>query len=226
MEKQRKELVKYQGRKDGTPETGNVGTFPAKNKASPANTGIGAGVATLAAASIGIATGTLPLALAAALPFATGAMVPLIGKHLILPVNKKTKPVSIVSETWKTRPKANLVKWLMQSSDTSLDTVASYLDCTVNYLNNKLTRDSFSFDDLILIAYACGYTFVLTDNNEEIQSENSFRVDLLDYFGNSDPAKLERISRIEDEKQNAIREEYEKKKAELERMKAEYGFED
>ena len=152
-----------------------------------------------------------------------------------LPVNKQTEPVNLVSETWKDRPKSNMVKWLMRRSGVSPDKIAKYLGCSVNYLNNKLSRDSFSLDDLIIISYACGYTFVLLDNNEESTSANSFRIDLLEYFNADDNddernkqnrTVLDRISKLEAEKKATKRAEYERKKAELERMKVENGFED
>lgn len=180
--------------------------------------------AALALASLGVAAGAIPVI--STLPLAASVLCTLVARYRALPVNKKTEPVDVVSETWKDRPKANMVKWLMQHSDTSLETVAAYLGCSTNYLNNKLTRDSFSFDDLILVAYACGYTFVLTDNNEEVKSANSYRVDLLNYFANSDSAALERVFTLGEKKQEAMREEYEKKKAELARIREEYGFEE
>ena len=177
------------------------------------------GSATLPAASaIALTSGAAPFSFGA---LAVGAALSaLLKSHSALPVNKKIAPVETVSETWSDRPKANMVKWLMKRSGTSLDTVAEYLGCTVNYLNNKLTRDSFSFEDLILVAYACGYTFTLV-NNEKVDEADSFRVDLFQHFAISEPKVLERINRMEEEKIKAAREEYEQKKAELERMKAE-----
>ena len=174
-------------------------------------------------ANVGVATGTLnPVAGAVV---AAGSLLSAIYKSL--PVNKKIAPLEPVSNTWKNRPKANMVKWMMKQSGTSLDKIAAYLGCSVSYLNNKLTRESFSFEDLLLAAYACGYTFVLVNNNEEISSEDSFRVDLLSHFDNEEGEKvLARINAIEEAKKQAKRAEYEAKKAELERMKAEYGFED
>ena len=123
-----------------------------------------------------------------------------------------------------------MVKWLMKRSGVGLDTIADYLGCSVSYLNTKLARDSFSFEDLILVAYACGYTFTLTDNAGE--DEAVYRVDILKHFDISDPKVWERINAIEERilTQNQRREEYEKKKAaleaELERMKEEYGIKD
>ena len=158
-------------------------------------------------ANVGVATGTLnPVAGAVV---AAGSLLSAIYKSL--PVNKKIAPLEPVSNTWKNRPKANMVKWMMKQSGTSLDKIAAYLGCSVSYLNNN----------------ACGYTFVLVNNNEEISSEDSFRVDLLSHFDNEEGEKvLARINAIEEAKKQAKRAEYEAKKAELERMKAEYGFED
>ncbi|MCR5089099.1 MAG: hypothetical protein K6C08_06270 [Oscillospiraceae bacterium] len=156
----------------------------------------------------------------------TAAMLSLTKAYSSLPVNKKLSSVDVVSDTWKSRSKANTVKWLMQHSDTSLEKVAEYLGCTVHYLNNKLTRDSFSYEDMILIAYACGYTYVLVNNNEEADIPDSYRVDLIGHFQNGAPETLKRIAEIEEKARNGKREEYERKKAELEKMKKEYGFED
>ena len=179
--------------------------------------------------SIGVATVAAATAIptVASFPLAAGVFGFLAAKYLALPINKNLEPVNVVSETWKDRPKANMVKWMMQRSGMTPKALAKYFGYSENYFNNKLTRDSFSFDDLVIIAYACGYSFVLAENNGEATSENSFRVDLLNYFNNKEGINtLERISGIEEEKQKIKREEYEKKKAELERMKAEYGFED
>lgn len=178
----------------------------------------------LGLASLGVASGVVPAA--STIPLAAGVIYSLIKKYRSLPVNKNTAHVETVSDTWKTRPKANMIKWLMKQSGTSLESVAEHLGCSVSYLNNKLNRDSFSLDDLILAAYACGYSFVLVKNDELIDYPAMCRLDLLEYFRYSDPEVLKRINAIEEGVQKARREEYEQKKAELERMKKEYGFED
>ena len=159
----------------------------------------------------------------------------LMAKYTNFLINKKTAPVNPVSDTWKARPKANMVKWMMKQSGVGLETIAEHLGCQVNYLNTKLARDSFSFEDLIIVAYACGYTFVLANNNGG--EEPVFRVDIIRHFENREPEVLERINAIEEraqtqaarreeyEKRKAeIEEEYAKQKAELERMRAEYGI--
>lgn len=171
----------------------------------------------------------------AALTVAGMVLASFMTKYRSFKINNKTAPVNPVSDTWKSRPKANMVKWMMKQSDVSLDTIADHLGCTVSYLNTKLARDSFSFEDLIIVAYACGYTFVLANNNGE--DEPVYRVDIIRHFENSDPEALERINTIEEKAQlqAARREEYEKKKAEIEqeyekkmselaKMREEYGI--
>ena len=134
------------------------------------------------------------------------------------------KYVDIISKTWVKRRKSNLVKMMMKDTNTSLDTLAKYLGCTKQYLNNKLNRDSFSFDDLIIIAYACDYTFSLTrDDNNKIYV---YSIDAVEHFKGYDNNTLERITRLKKGIKDRRREEYEQKKAELEQMRIEYGFKD
>ncbi len=191
-----------------------MGAYRKKSTVSLADT------ATVAGA---IATSVIPVA-ASSFAVANTVMA-LLRKYNSLPVNKNIAPVNSVSDTWKSRPKANLVKWLMKESGTSLETVAAHIGCSVSYLNNKLTRESFSFEDLLLAAYACGYTFALIKNDVELENSALHRVDLLEHF-NNDPDVLKRINIIEEKTQKVKREEYEKKKAELDRLRKEYGFED
>lgn len=133
-------------------------------------------------------------------------------KYNSFKINEKTAPVDPVSEKWKTRPKANMVKWMMKQSGVGLESIAEHLGCSISYVNTKLARDSFSFEDLIIIAYACGFTFVLADNKGE--GEAVYRVDLIRHFENNEPEVLERIDQIEERAQK--RDEYEKEKAEME----------
>ena len=202
----------------------------ARNTARASGFALGAGLSTAAAAATIGTAAALPVIGPATIAVGSLAVTSLLKKYGSFAVNKKTAPVDPVSDTWKARPKANMVKWLMKQSGVGLDTIAEYLGCSVSYLNTKLARDSFSFEDLILAAYACGYTFTLADNNGE--GEAVYRVDILRHFENKAPEVLERIDAIEEDTQTQKqrREEYEKKKAELEaeleRMKEEYGVED
>ena len=134
--------------------------------------------------------------------------------------------VEPVSETWEDRPKSNIVKWLMDKSGRSLEEVAESLGCTTSYLNNKLHRDSFSLDDMIIVAYICGYAMTFTSNNPDDDKRSTFQIDVQEYFGSSNTEALRRLYEYEKRLKIKKKAEYDELKAKLEQMKAEYGFED
>lgn len=129
--------------------------------------------------------------------------------------------VEIVNGLWEKRKKSNLIKWLMMQADLSMDSLAAYFGCTKQYLNNKFNRDSFSFEDIIVAAYACDYTMTFLAND----GSSKRRIDAENFF-DKDAETWERISGLKAVTKDSKRVEYERKKAELERMKQEYGFED
>jgi len=134
--------------------------------------------------------------------------------------------VEPVSSTWEDRPKSNIVKWLMYKSGRSLEEVAESLGCTTSYLNNKLHRDSFSLDDMIIVAYVCGYVMTFTSNNPDDEERSTFQIDVQEYFGSSNTEALRRLYEYEKRLKIKKKAEYDELKAKLEQMKAEYGFED
>ncbi len=127
--------------------------------------------------------------------------------------------VDIVSGTWENRKKTNLIKWMMLKSDVSVDRLAEFLGCSKQYLNNKFNRDSFSIDDLVIAAYACNFTITLLEN----AGNSKCRINPEDFF-KAEPKVWNRISSIMNSDRECKRAEYEQKKAELERMKEEFGF--
>lgn len=134
--------------------------------------------------------------------------------------------VEMVSPTWENRPKSNMVKWLMEKSGRSLEDIAEGLGCSITYLNNKLHRDSFSLDDMIIVAYVCGYALTFTSNNPDDKDRSTFQIDVKDYFRARDTNALARLYEYEKRLKNQKKDEYEELKAKLAQMKAEYGFED
>ena len=129
--------------------------------------------------------------------------------------------VELVSGLWEKRKKSNLIKWLMMQANLNMDRLAEYFGCSKQYLNNKFNRDSFSFEDVVVTAYACNFTLALLAND----GSSKRRVDAESIF-DQDPDTWRRISSLKAESTNSKRAEYEQKKAELERMKQEYGFDD
>lgn len=132
--------------------------------------------------------------------------------------------MELVSEIWSSRKKSNIIKWLMKQSGIQVEEMAEYLGCSVQYLNNKFTRDSFSIDDFIIAAYAAGYSVDLTSTlNDERKSTH---IDIQEYFESYDDEVLGRIKAINNKRKENKRCEYEVLKAELNRMKEKYGFDD
>lgn len=50
---------------------------------------------------------------------------------------------------------SNIVRKLLKSRDVSIKRAASYINCTEQSFRNKLSRDSFSIKDLIILCYIC-----------------------------------------------------------------------
>lgn len=153
---------------------------------------------------------------------------PIAAKYGGAPIDKipGAEVIEAVNATWAGRPKSNIMKWIAAKSNTDLDALARYLGCSREYLNNKLSRNSFSFDDFVAAAYACGYSITFTRFDQTSDSLKSYVVDFVKYFGNCKPQfVLDTVQLLQTEK-HSKRAEYEQKKAELERMRKEYGFED
>ena len=106
-----------------------------------------------------------------------------------------------------------LIKNMMNASNISLDLLAAYLGCKPQSLRNKFSRDSFSLDDLLITALACGFSVVLKNNS----TNEEHPIDPVDFFKPLKDDVLVRISDLE----NKVKEE---KRAEYERLKNMYGF--
>ena len=145
--------------------------------------------------------------------------------------HKRMYPAKSVSDIWGGRPKSRLVKWLMDKGDRTLSDIASCLGCSTAYLNNKLHRDSFSFEELLVIAYICGYVVTLISNDTkgaEDSKREPYQIDVMEHLrANQSNAKLldslVQFKKDEEEKRYI---EYKKLKEKVERMKAEYGYQD
>ena len=126
--------------------------------------------------------------------------------------------------------KTVLIRWMMKNSKTSLNRLANYLGCNVQSLRNKMVRDSFSFEDLVICAHACKCSIQIKSNTST-GKDNILTITPSDFFKVSDLGKpseeqvLKRLEMLDNENIAEKAAEYNKLKKELERMKAEYGFE-
>ena len=114
----------------------------------------------------------------------------------------------------------------MDKSGRSLDDVAEGLGCSTSYLNNKLHRYSFSLDDMIILAYVCGYALTFSSNSSDDKERSTFQIDVQDYFGANNTDALARLYAYEQKWKAQKKAEYDELKAKQEQMKSEYSFED
>ena len=77
---------------------------------------------------------------------------------------KQIQPLELVNSIWSDRRNSNLIKWLMQQSCLSAETMADFLGIKVSVFNNKLNRGTFSFHELLIAAYACDISFLISDD--------------------------------------------------------------
>ena len=132
------------------------------------------------------------------------------------------KNLNLRSETTKfsDRKMSALIQWMMEHSGVTKTKLAGYLDCSLGYFNNKLTRNSWSFDDLVIAAYASGMCFVLDDGEEQ------YSINIVDWFADYDLESLQRIVSLKRQSYENAKEVYLAKKKELEEIKQKYGFKD
>ena len=63
--------------------------------------------------------------------------------------------------TYHDRSKSAIVDFIMHDNYISASAAASVLECSRQYFNNKLSRNSFSIEDIAKIADAAGYTICM-----------------------------------------------------------------
>lgn len=61
---------------------------------------------------------------------------------------------------------SNVIKTMMASSGIKQKDVAEALELKASAISNKFARDSFSLEELIVIAELCGYSISLTKENQ------------------------------------------------------------
>lgn len=133
--------------------------------------------------------------------------------------------------SWRNRKKSYLVKkMLSERKNLRRKDLGAYLGCPIGTMDYKFNKDSFSFDDIVAIAYACDYEIIFRDK----VGKQNILINAIDWFRNYDNDMLNRLKELKDgSPMNLKHAEYEKKKtelekkkAELEKMKEEYGFDD
>lgn len=142
-------------------------------------------------------------------------------------IGEEVPKITPVNANWATRPKSNIIKYLMKKSEKTAEDISRCLGCSEAYLNNKLHRDSFSLDDIICVAYACGYilTFIPQDA-PDVEEPDWFQINVQDYLYDGNKKALLHLWNYSYGERIRKKKEYDQLKEKLEQMKTEYGFED
>lgn len=93
---------------------------------------------------------------------------------------------------------SEIIRKLLKSNDVPAKTAALYLNCTEQSYRNKLSRDSFSLRDLIILCYLCNARLMI----EYCSYKDGYDTDFFnpsDYLSKED---YERIHKIEQENFN------------------------
>lgn len=148
-----------------------------------------------------------------------------LAREIELSQIEKINSASLDDDIFNERPKSRIIKWLMNESSVSTSLLAEYLGCSTQTLRNKLSKDSFSLDDIIIAAYACGYSLSLVGKNIQDEEQNYLVIDPASYFEHTDNGEtLKRMTDLEKRNTKELQEEYDRLKAELESMKRRYSF--
>ncbi len=118
---------------------------------------------------------------------------------------------SSTSDVFYNRNNSAIIKYFMKCSGMPTETMAKYLGCNTSYFYNKLTRNSFSIEDLMVASYVCGVSLGVIDPWE--------------YISNI-PDTKRRIETIRVAEKKALKDWYYATKEELEAMNKIYGFEE
>ncbi len=118
------------------------------------------------------------------------------------------------TDTFANRPHSKFIRELLTERGLNNKDAAKILKVTERYFNNKLYRESFSFDDILTIIYACGYTLALVDENNKV-CELDFN-----YF----PNVSEKVNDYNKEVRDVKRREYEELKTKALELKKKYNF--
>lgn len=73
---------------------------------------------------------------------------------------------------------SDIIRKLLKSAEVSTKQAALYLDCTEQSFRNKLSRDSFSLRDLIILCYLCNASLRLEYDSLNAEDEFEFLIHL------------------------------------------------
>lgn len=127
---------------------------------------------------------------------------------------------SINMSIWQNRPKSVLVKEIMSTFNISLDEIAKVIGTSIQYVNTKLSRNSFSVEDLLLLLYFADLKINIVSSSGDVWKT----VSLKEWYP-EDAHTIDEIKRaLEKEERKSQYKKYLQLKNELNNMKELYGF--
>lgn len=119
-----------------------------------------------------------------------------------------------IDEKWEHRPNSNIVDFLMKTAQITGKEAGEIIGCSKQYFENKKNRNSFSFEDLVILSEACGYSICFMDR----KGGKHFRPTV-------SPKVIDRVESLNKKHRNSKMQEYEKFLHTLEKLKEELGIE-
>lgn len=120
--------------------------------------------------------------------------------------------IELTGPRWVDRPKSNLVNWLLKNSNAERKELAMLLGINRAAFDNKMTRNSFSVEDILLIADACGFSIAVVSKTDRSVHELNFR-----YFVGDISEQSEKFLSLK-------RAEYDRLKEKAKKLEEEFGF--
>lgn len=121
--------------------------------------------------------------------------------------------IELTNPKWVDRPKSNLINWLLKNSNAKRQDLMVLLNVSRPYFENKMSRNCFSLEDILLAADLCNFSLALVSKKDRSVHELNFR----DFVGD--------ISEQSEKFLSLKRAEYDRLKEKVKKLEEEFGFE-
>lgn len=120
-----------------------------------------------------------------------------------------------LKKLWENRPKSNLIQFMMKQSGVDRNRLTRYFGKRVDLFNNKLNRNTFTFEEIVTAAYACGFNIAF------IKDEKIWLISRKDYMSPYAIDMAKKIFKEDLEDLEEKRKRYLALKAEMEKLEKE-----
>lgn len=120
--------------------------------------------------------------------------------------------IELTDPRWVDRPKSNLVNWLLKNSNVKRQDLMVLLNVSRPYFENKMSRNCFSLEDILLAADLCDFSLALVSKKDRSVHELNFR----EFVGD--------ISEQSERFLSMKRAEYDQLKEKVKKLEEEFGF--